>query len=140
MGLNVDTDSLDKSWRCSPTVSNFITESIGIEIKSHKETNTVVSLIENEEKADEIFNDKKIVKLFYQEHYKYKCFSRNWGDSKGENHYNDICVVLNKTALDNFSDLTKLKPQTKNKFYVACSRANNNLYFVSDEFYKKYKS
>lgn len=139
MGLNVDTDSLDKSWRCSPNVCKFITENLGIEIKSHKEDSTSVSLIEDEENAFEIFNDNQIVKLFYRKHYKYKCFSRNWGDSKGENHYKDICVVLNKTTLDNFSDLTKLKSQTKNKFYVACSRANNNLYFVSDKFYKEMK-
>lgn len=139
MGLTVDTDSLDKSWRCSPSVCKFITNNLGIEIKSHKQENTNVSLIEDVEKAIEIFNDKKIVKLFYKEHYKYKCFSRNWGDSKGENHYNDICVVLNRTTLDNYGDLTKLKPQTKNKFYVACSRANNNLYFVSDQFYKEMK-
>lgn len=139
MKLDVDTACLDKSWRCSPTVCSFISENIGIEIKSHKENDTVVSLIKNKEKAIEIFNNNKIVKLFYQEHYKYKCFSRNWGDSKGENHYKDICVVVNKTTLDNFSDLTKLKPQTKNKFYVACSRANNNLYFVSSEFYKEMK-
>jgi len=139
MGLNVDTDCLDKSWRCSPTVCAFITNNLEIAIHSHKEDGTTVSLIEDEEKVIEIFNDKKIVKLFYKEHYRYKCFSRNWGDSKGENHYNDICVVLNKTTLDNFNDLTKLKPQTKNKFYVACSRANNNLYFVSDKFYKEMK-
>lgn len=139
MGLNVDTDSLDKSWRCSPNVCKFITDNLGIDIKSHKEDSTYVSLIEDEENALKIFNDNQIVKLFYREHYKYKCFSRNWGDSKGENHYKDICVVLNKTTLDNFSDLTKLKSQTKNKFYVACSRANNNLYFVSDKFYKEMK-
>lgn len=139
MGLNVDTDSLDKSWRCSPNVCKFITDNLGIEIKSHKKDSTSVSLIEDEENALEIFNDNQIVKLFYREHYKYKCFSRNWGDSKGENHYKDICVVLNNTTLDNFSDLTKLKSQTKNKFYVACSRANNNLYFVSDKFYKEMK-
>lgn len=139
MGLIVDTDSLDRSWRCSPSVCKFITDNLGIEIKSHKKIDTVVSLIEDKEQAIEIFNDKQIVKLFYQEHYKYKCFSRNWGDSKGENYYRDICVVLNKSVLDNYSDLTKLKPQTKNKFYVACSRANNNLFFVSDKLYKEKK-
>ena len=51
---------IDKSWRCSPTVSSFITKNIGIEINSHKENDTVVSLIENEDKAVEIFNDKKM--------------------------------------------------------------------------------
>lgn len=86
--------------------------------------------------AMNIFKDNQVVKLFYQEHYKYNCFSRNWGDSKGENHYKDICVVLNKTTLKSYTALENLKPQTKNKLYVACSRANNCLYFVSDEFYK----
>ena len=84
-------------------------------------------------------NCRYIIKLFYQEHYKYNCFSSNWGDSKGENNYNDICVVLNKTRLKSYNALVGLKSQTKNKFYVACSRANNNLYFVSDEFYKSFK-
>ena len=122
------------------SVCKFITNNLKIDIYSHKKEQTEVVLIENEVKAIELFQDKKIVKLFYKEHYKYNCFSRNWGDSKGENHYNDICIVLNKTTMVRFEELDKLKPQTKNKLYVACSRANNNLYFVSDEYYKKFKT
>lgn len=140
MGLDVDIESLDKSYRCRPSVCKFIADNFQIDIYSHKKEETVVELIETEEKAIEIFNDKKIVKLFYREHYKYNCFSRNWGDSKGENHYYDICVVLNKTTMGKFEELDKLKPQTKNKLYVACSRANNNLYFVSDYYYNKFKN
>jgi hypothetical protein len=64
---------------------------------------------------------------------------REIGDRKGENYYKDICVVLNKTGLKSYNALENLKPQTKNKLYVACSRANNCLYFVSNEFYKSLK-
>ena len=139
MGFEVDTESLDKSYRCSPSVCKFISDNLKIDIRSHKKEQTIVKFIEDEKDAMEIFNNKHIIKLFYQEYYKYICFSRNWGDSKGENHYNDICVVLNKTTLKSYNALVGLKSQTKNKFYVACSRANNNLYFVSDEFYKSLK-
>ena len=142
MGLEIDTTTLSNSYRCSPSVCEFITNGLKIEINSHKQGNTEVRLIDNEEEANEIYDNKEVVKLFYQEHYKYNCFSRNWGDSKGENHYNDICVVLNKKTMGNYNKniLDELPSQTKNKLYVACSRANNNLYFVNYEYYKKFKN
>lgn len=81
------------------------------------------------------------VKLFYQSHQKYQCYSKNWGASKGEDHYNDVCVILNNTTLKQFNSgkLDELVPQTKNKLYVACSRAKGNLYFISEKLLKKYK-
>lgn len=66
--LVVDTESLDKSYRCSPTVCKFITDNLKIDIYSHKKEEAAVELIENKEKAYELFLDKKIVKLFYREH------------------------------------------------------------------------
>ena len=83
-----------------------------------------------------------IVKLFYRENYKYDCFSRNWGDCKGENHYHDVCVILNKTTMDNYikGKLSELKPVTKNKLYVACSRANNHLYLIAENEIKHHKN
>jgi DNA helicase II / ATP-dependent DNA helicase PcrA len=141
MGMAVDIESLKRSYRCSPTICNFITENIGIEIFSNRGDETKIHFLETPEKADEIFQNRSIVKLFYQEHYKYGCYSRNWGECKGENKYDDVCVVLNKTTLSKFKDkLFELPSQTKNKLYVACTRAKNDLYFVSDCFYKKYKT
>lgn len=140
MGLTIDIETLDKSWRCSPNVCEFISNNLGIDIKSHKQEETTVALIEDQKQALKIFNDDDIVKLFYQEHYKYNCFSRNWGDSKGENHYQDICVVLNKTTFDKIDDLSTLKAMTKNKLYVACSRANRNLFLVSYKLLKEMKN
>lgn len=141
MGITVDFESLKKSHRCSPTVCNFITDNLRIEIHSHRTDDTKIHFIETQEQADEIFRNRSIVKLFYQKHGAYGCYSRNWGASKGENRYDDVCVVLNKKTLDMFHDkLHELNPVTKNKLYVACTRARNDLYFVSEHFYKKYRT
>ena len=140
IGIKPDREYLNKSWRCSPTVCNYITENLGIDIQSHSEVETTVKFISDEDEADIIFKDSNIVKLFYRENYRYECFSRNWGDCKGENCYKDVCVVLNKIAMKHFtqSELNKLKPVTKNKLYVAISRSNRNLYLVSEELIKTF--
>lgn len=132
MGLQSDTTTLSKSYRCSPTICRFISERLGIPIESHKTEETIVEYIDEIRKAESLFIDKNIVKLFYQEHYKYDCFSRNWGDSKGEDKYFDVCTVLNKTTLEKYQkdDLKNLKAISRNKLYVAISRTKNNLYLV----------
>ena len=139
MGLTVDTTTLQKSFRCSQTICNFIQDNIGISISSKTDRVSEIKIIDNQSEVDAIIADNSIVKLFYRESNKYGCHSQNWGSSKGINHFNDVCVVLNKTTKQAFDKqkLATLKPQTKNKLYVACSRANNHLYFVSDEFVKK---
>jgi hypothetical protein len=137
-----DTEYLNKSYRCTKSVCQFITDQIGIDIQSHKEIDSNVIYLEDKEEIETLFNDNNIIKLFYRENYKYDCYSRNWGDCKGENHYNDVCVVLNKTTLTHYTKgkLSELKPVSKNKLYVACSRANNNLYLIAEEKIKHYKN
>ncbi|MFY0645003.1 MAG: AAA family ATPase [Bacteroidia bacterium] len=139
--VKTNTVHLNESYRCSRNVCEFITNQIGIQIQSRKEINSTVSFVDKRDEIEKIFNDNDIVKLFYREHYKYDCFSRNWGDCKGENQYHDVCVVLNKNTMSSFSSgqLSELKPVTKNKLYVACSRANNNLYFIAEEDIKQHK-
>lgn len=141
MGISIDTEYLDKSYRCSPATCEFITNNLGVNIYSHKDTETIVKFIDSEEEADSIYENDSIVKLFYRESYKYKCYSRNWGDCKGENCYEDVCVVINPTTLKHFKNdtLHELKPVSKNKLYVACSRAKGNLYFVPEKLIKKNK-
>jgi len=132
MGFESDTRTLSKSFRCSPITCKFIADNLSISIESHREDETVVQYIDELERVNQILNDNSIVKLFYREHHKYDCFSRNWGDSKGENKYFDVCVVLNKSTLDKYNKgkLLELPPTTRNKLYVALSRAKNNLYFI----------
>lgn len=141
MGVDINDKYLNKSYRCSPSVCDFIKGSLGIEISSHKTEDSVVYFIEKIKIIDEIYNNYNIVKLFYKESYKYNCYAANWGDSKGQNCYNDVCVVLNKTTTDYYKKdkLFKLNPVSKNKFYVACSRARENLYLIPEELIKQYK-
>ena len=139
MGLVVDCETLSKSYRCSPTVCDFISQRLGIEIESHKNEETKISIIDSADEANRIIKCNETIKLFYKEHYKYACFSRNWGDSKGEDRYADVCVVLNKSTFKKYQKkkMNELKPQTRNKLYVACSRSSGNLYLVPEELYKK---
>ena len=139
MGLVVDCETLSKSYRCSPTVCSFISQGLGIEMDSHKNEETTIHIIDTVDEADRILKCNETIKLFYKEHYKYACFSRNWGDSKGEDHYTDVCVVLNKNTFKMYQKkkMYELKPRTRNKLYVACSRARSNLYLVPEELYKK---
>jgi DNA helicase-2/ATP-dependent DNA helicase PcrA len=141
MGVHVDTTSLVRSYRCSPTICEFVTNNIGIEIQSHRSDETAIKYVDSKELAESIFQDNSIVKLFYREHSKYGgCYSKNWGDCKGEDRYNDVCVVLNKTTLGKFSqNLSELTPQTKNKLYVACTRVKRDLYFVPYSLFEHYK-
>lgn len=138
MGFTIDTTTLNKSYRCSPTICNFITEKLGISIDSHRDDPVSITIIEKKEEAESILKNDEIVKLFYQKHYAHNCHSRNWGDCKGEDRYNDVCIVLNKTTLKSYKEetLQNLAPSTKNKLYVACSRAKNNLYILSEELFK----
>lgn len=141
MGLIVDTESLNKSYRCSPNICDFVSRKLDIDIESHKDDETNILYVEDEEEADSIFRDNNIVKLFYQNSTKYSCYSNNWGKSKGEDLYQDVCIVLNPTTLGKYSKdkLSELNPQTKNKLYVACTRTRGNLYFINEKMYKKFK-
>jgi len=141
-GIEPDLASLKTSRRCSRTVCEFITEKIGIEIDSFDERASDVRLEKDHSKVINIYDDPSIVKLFFQEHYKYKCYSQNWGESKGIDHYQDVCVVLSDANIRAFEsdNLEELKPTTKNKLYVACSRAHGKLIFVPESILKSYKS
>jgi DNA helicase-2/ATP-dependent DNA helicase PcrA len=141
VGLDVDRETLKSSYRCSPAVCQFISDAIGIEICSNRSDDTTVSVIEEEHLVEDQFNCDETVKLFYAEHYKFPCYSQNWGASKGEDHYENVCVVLSQKnhKLLQEENLHGLNPQTRNKLYVACSRARDNLILVCDKHIMKYK-
>ena len=140
-GFTIDEQTLSKSYRCHPKICQFVTDSLGINMSSNKTGKYDVRFEENKDKAIKIFNDNNIVKLFYKEHVKYSCRSNNWGNSKGLNDYDDVCVVLNAETLKKYKSkkLNSLAPATKNKLYVACTRANKSLYFVDEKLFKKFK-
>lgn len=134
-GFHVDTTSLIYSQRCAPNICNFIKNSLGIDIRSKKNTNDKQVMFVNKlDEITKIMKDDKIVKLFFKNSSKYKCRSTNWGLSKGLT-FDDICVVLNPTTFKayNTHQLNTLAPTTKSKLYVACTRGTGNLYLVEDK-------
>lgn len=137
MGLLVDTTSLNSSHRCSPSVCDYINANIGIVIQSHRTDQTVVKYIDDLEEGKNIIKSNEVVKLFWQRHYDHHCFSSNWGESKGIDHYNDVCVVLYKSIIKPFRsrELNTLSQRIRNKLYVACTRARGNLYFLEEEIF-----
>lgn len=141
-GIKVDLESLKASRRCSKSVCDFITEKIGISIEADGERISNVCFEDDPAAVQAIYDDSSTVKLFLKEHYKYSCYSQNWGASKGIDHYEDVCVVLNPSNVEawevgSFKDINS---ETKNKLYVACSRARGNLTFVPESLLKTYKT
>lgn len=139
-GVTVDTKTLSKTHRCSTEVCSFV-NAIGIGIESTGEASGHVYILNQEEEVEAIIANGKIPKLFLEKSNQFRCASMNWGASKGINSFADVCVVMNKTtqALLEKGRLDELNPKTKNKLYVACTRAHRHLYIVSYKFLEKYK-
>jgi len=138
-GYKLDELSLSKSYRCPPDICKFVTDNLGINIESHGNTFGTVRLIEDKNEIEGIFNDDSIIKLFYRSSNKYPGNTDNWGNVKGLDDFDNVCVVLNKNTMMKYhsNSLTSLKPTTKNKFYVACTRAKKNLFFIDERKIKK---
>lgn len=82
----------------------------------------------------DIIHAKGIVKLHYQNGSKKGYMHKNWGETKGEDKYTDVCVLLNKTTSKKMAagKLAELAPMTKNKLYVAITRAKGNVYIFDE--------
>jgi len=141
-GLVVDTSSLLKSYRCSSTVCEFIRKHIGVEIHPYVDRATKVSIVRDADTAAELYVRSETVKLFFKEQEKYLCHSQTWGASKGQDHYQDVCVVMTGVAWKKFEEggLAGLAALSRNKLYVACSRARGDLYLMPESLLKKFKA
>lgn len=139
-GVVVDPESLVKSHRSAPVVCQFIRDRIGIHIETHSAREASVSFVDDQREADQIYARADVVKLFYQKHSRYRCRSQTWGDSKGEDHYDEVCVVLNDTTLKAYrrGGAMVLAGITRNKLYVALSRSRGNVYLVPEKLFAKH--
>jgi superfamily I DNA/RNA helicase len=142
IGIEIDDQSLIKSHRCAPAICDFVNAQLGIEMRAHGEQEALVEMVSDQGRADELFADDATVKLFYSESGKYRCHSLNWGGSKGLDHFIDVCVVLPDNVAKAYKkgNLKTLPASTRNKLYVACTRANRHLYLVPGAFLKQYKA
>lgn len=130
--LTVDTTSLKKSHRCSEKICEFIRKNLGIEMESASDKPGVVNFEDDPESVRALYEDPNTVKLFFKEHHNYNCYSNNWGASKGDDQYQDVCVVISEGIYEKMKK-SELEFTTRNKLYVACSRARGNLTFVPQE-------
>lgn len=134
-GFVVDESTLDKSWRCNALTCTFVRDNLGIDIYSHQSEikDYEMVFIEDSELISQILNDNRIIKLHYQNSSKYGNNHKNWGETKGEDCYEDVCIILNKNTEKHFNnnELDNLATSTKNKLYVALTRARGNTYFIS---------
>ncbi|SCY42073.1 MULTISPECIES: hypothetical protein [unclassified Lysinibacillus] len=133
-GFYFDTSTLITSHRCTITICNFIKQKLGIDIESANGKISEIRLIRDSEEIIQILENNKIKKLFYQGSKKYNVNGDNWGNSKGMT-FNDVCIVLNDTTFKKYNknELNDLAPQTKSKFYVACTRSSGDLWFIKEK-------
>ncbi len=140
MNLKIDSATLVQSRRCSKSVCDFLREKLAIEIYSKFQNETVIRFINDEQEAEDVYYNNNIIKLFYQQNHLFDCYSDNWGNCKGL-EFENVCVVLNDSTLLSYTKgkLKDMAPTTKNKFYVACTRTTNNLYFVPQKMFNSKK-
>lgn len=138
-GFLSDKVSLVKSWRCSPSICRFITENLGIEIHSNQHTEmsgeaSDIIFISEQSQINSILTNPNIIKLHFRNSSKYGSGHKNWGDTKGEDHYQDVCVMLNKATAEKYAagKLCELAPSTRNKLYVAITRAHGKVYLINE--------
>ena len=139
--LTIDDTSLLTSYRCSSTICEYIKNNLGIDIKANDSRTSTIEVVENQKMIEKMMENEDIPKLFYQSHSDYECVSTNWGGSKGIDRFDDVCVVLNRItwSMVKNNDFTNINESTKNKLYVAITRARGGVYFIEEASISKYK-
>ena len=128
--IKIDTDILNNSRRVTKNVARFIRENLNINIGSVSELEGDVKWIDCIDDITKlVWNKKSTVNPMVN------CV--NWSYSKGDT-YKETCVILtNETS--NLCDWGNLKPSTRNKLYVALTRAKENVYMISKSAFDKWK-
>lgn len=141
-GLAVDRETLSRTWRCSATVCEFITGQLNIRIDAHGTHSTLIEVVTDAERIAALHADNAVIKLFYREHHRYGCYSLNWGASKGLDHFQDVCIVMGAAhwKLLTRQELAALPSSSRNRLYVACSRARGSIYFVPETHLRRFRN
>lgn len=140
VGFSIDTESLSKSYRCSPSVCSYVQNYLGIRIESHRSEESLIVFVDQQLDTDELVT-RGLPFLFFRNRNKYLCNGMNWGETKGLDTFEDVAIVLHSDALIKYRNnmLNLLASETKNKLYVACTRARGNIYFIPYNFMECYK-
>lgn len=140
-GLYIDSSTLNHSWRCGVAVCRYVCDNLGITIQSNRtDDDSTVEFTDNEDEIRDLIHNHDIIKLHYQKSSLYGTDHKNWGETKGIDSFDDVCVLLNKSTYDKFKKgkLKELPASTRNKLYVAITRAHGNVYLVEEARAAKY--
>lgn len=133
--IEVDTQTLSSSYRCSIDICNFINTKLNIPISGNeKHLGKIIKLtMENPEQIKTILDDDRIIKLVYNNADKenFKCI--NWSYSKGDT-FESACIILTQKTADLIDGKNiSLAGITRNKLYVALTRSSGDVYLVSQQ-------
>lgn len=136
-GFVSDRTTLVNSWRCGKKICDFISANLGINISSNRFTSDKepdILFVSDPASMESILTNPAIIKLHFKESYRFGAGRRNWGDTKGEDNHEDVCVMLNKTTAKCYKTgkLCDLTSTTRNKLYVAITRAHGNVYLICE--------
>lgn len=144
----IDTTSLNKSRRISKDCANFVTSKLGISIDSKEISKGKLHIIQNNDALKELLDSHshhELNILIYDSRVRHNYNSNNhkyitWTYSKGDT-YNDVLVVsIGSTdfVLTDNQPKQQLNNATRNKFYVALTRACGELYIVNSKLWKNF--
>lgn len=138
--IEIDNTTLSKTRRVSEKICMLIRDKLNIEIFSQSKSSGDYFFIEDEKKIDFLMKDENVVKLVWNKANQQEFGQNfvNWSYSKGDT-YGDVCVILTGTTsnLEKWCGISSVS--TRNKLYVALTRAKGNLYLVSSKDFKKWK-
>ncbi len=136
--IEVDTNSLRKTHRCSQPVCDYVNQKFGMNIETcdccdrSGTENCSVSFI-NVDEVEEKLEISNTMQIIYDKNSKYnkKYLAINIGKSKGLD-YENVVVYPTKTMVDFLTNVSKLADSSKSKLYVALTRARKNVYIVNN--------
>lgn len=138
-GFEVDNKSLMHTRRCSENVCEFIREKLNITIYSDVNMNRQgeISYVFTKEELDNVFSSGGVRILSLTNEKKWNSIS--FGLSKGNTYLNTLVVIPDKYLKNKVEGILPIEEGvTKNKIYVALTRATGNTYLTSRKTIKEY--
>ena len=141
--IEIDEVTLNKSRRVPQEICDLIKNKLKIDINSSSDVKGHYELLCTDFKISEVLENQNIVKLFFRDSRKYNCSPTiNWGYSKGDT-YKKSCIILTKTFESLFEkdfSCDHLTPAQINTLYVAMTRATDELYFIKESDFKRFRA
>lgn len=142
-GFQIDRETLSGSYRCPPHICQFIQDKLGIKISSlcPNSRNGMIGLVTEHEKISRLLADPLIVKLMYKDSHQFGDKFKNWGEVKGVDNFNDVCIILTTSASNSLKakdNFLGLSATTLHKLYVAISRSRRNCFLITQKDFKEH--